>query len=224
MSIDATRTDIKVCSNALTLLGEQPISDFTSDGNQPRGGHCERLYPTFKKSVLARHPWKFAFKKLQLSKDATAPINRWTNQFIFPGDRIHNSFYRLYDSDSVGALPFRNFEIFAERIMTDASALWMDYVHDALESLWPEDFVEFIEIAFAARLAIPITGSRKKRGDLMIEAYGDVNREANGGLWQQVKTNNLIGSPVTTYGDDTLAQARFGGIHPIPTGGENFIS
>ena len=223
MAIDATRTDIVTCSNALTLLGEKTISNFTASGNQPRGGICERLYPTFKKSILAKHPWKFAMKKLQLSKDATPPITAWTNQFLFPGDRVHNGFYRLFDTASVGTPPFRNFEIFGERIMTEASALWIDYVHNAVESLWPEDFSEFIEVAFAARIALPINGSRKKRSDLMIEAYGNIDREDNGGLWQQVKTNNLIGSPVMTYGDDTLAQARFGGLNPTPTGGENYI-
>lgn len=223
MPIDSTRTDIKVCSNALTHLGENEISDFTSSGNQPRGGICERQYPTFKKSILAKHPWKFALKKLQLTQDAVDPINQWDKQYIFPGDRVENSPYRMYDSVAVGALPFRRFEIFGERIMSDATALWMDYVHNAVETLWPEDFAEFMEVAFAARIAMAVTGDRNLRADLMIEAYGDVNGKDDGGLFQQIKVSNTKDAPVTTYGDDTLAHARFGGLNQTPTGGENFI-
>lgn len=226
MAIDSTRTDIKVCSNALTLVGAPEITDFTSDENQPRGGVCSRLYGTFKKAVLARHPWKFAMKKQQLSLDEISPINQWANQFFFPGDRLANASFKLFDTDDVGALPFRNFEILGERIMTDVSELWADYVHNAAESLWPEDFVEFIEVAFAARIIIQIKGegSRSFRNDLMIEAYGDRDpNKGTGGLYQQVKTANLIGSPVIPFGDNTLISARFGGLSQVPTGGENFI-
>lgn len=225
MAIDSTRTDIKVCSNALTILGSAAISDFTSEANQPAGGVCERLYPTFKKSIYAEHPWKFAMKKLRLTRDSVAPINQWDNQFLFPGDRVENSVYKLFDTDAVNAFSFRRFEIVGERILTNVSQLWADYVHNAPESLWPEDFAEVMEISFAARICIAIKGedSRDFRNDLLIEAYGDVNTSATAGKWQKVRTSNIIGSPVKLYGDDTLAQARFsGGLFPTPTGGERF--
>lgn len=225
MAIDSTRTDIKVCSNALTLLGAKEITDFTSDENQPRGGQCDRLYPTFKKSIYAKHPWKFAMKKLQLSLDVTSPINQWDNQFLLPNDRVANAFYKLFDSDDVNAPPYRNFEIIGERILTDVSQLWMDYVFNILEKFWPEDFAEFMEVAFAARIAVVVKGegSRDRMNDLTIEAYGDPSRPGILGLWQDVKTRNAIGSPVTTYGDDTLSAARFGGLFPQVTGGERFL-
>ena len=223
MPIDSTRTDIKICSNSLTLIGAKEITDFTSEENQSRAGTCARLYTTFKKSVLAKHPWKFASKKLNLSRDPTNPINQWSKQYLFPGDRVANSPYKLFDTVSVGAPPFKRFEIIGERILTEASALWMDYVFNVDEKFWPEDFAEFIEVAFAARIIIAVKGegSQSLRKDLMIEAYGDIDpNRGTGGLWQQVKTANLMGSPVVPFGDNTLSEARFGGLSPVPT---NFI-
>lgn len=163
-------------------------------------------------------------KKIQLSQDAVSPVNQWDNQFFFPNDRVANAFYKLFDSADTDAPPFRDFEIVGERVMTNVTTLWIDYVHNALESLWPEDFAEFMEVAFAARIAVTVKGegSRDRKNDLDIEAYGDPSRPGIRGLWQDVKTRNAIGSPVTTYGDDTLSAARFGGLFPQVTGGERF--
>lgn len=227
MAIDSTMTDIKVCANALTKIGDKEISDFTSESNQPAGGICERLYPVFKRSILADYPWKFAFKKLQLSQDAVAPINQWDHQYLFPGDRVENGVYALFDTDDVDAPTFRNFEIFGERIMSNADALWMDYVYDALEKFWPFDFIDFMQTAFAAEIVVAVKGeqSRGLRNDLLIEAYGDpaITGVRGRGKYQKVKTSNSIDSPSMSYGDNTLEAARFGGIFPTITGGERFI-
>jgi len=227
MPIDSTMTDIKICSASLRLIGAKAISDFTSDSNQPAGGICQEAYPLFKKAILAEHPWKFAFKKLQLSQEVEVPINQWDHQYLFPNDRIENGIYALYDTDAVDATTFREFEIFGERIMSNADALWLDYVYNAPESLWPFDFIDFIQVAFAARIAVAIKGvsARDIRNDLNFEAYGNPNvgGSLGRGKYQAVKTSNSIDSPSTAYGDNTLEAARFGGIFPTITGGERYI-
>lgn len=227
MSLDDTRTDVKVCSDALRKIHSKAISDFTSDSNQPGGGICAQLYPDFKRSILADYPWKFAFKKIQLSQEVDVPINQWDHQYLFPGDRAENGLYALYDTDDVGAPPFRDFEIFGERLMSNADALWMDYVYDVPEKFWPPDFADFMRTAFAAEIVIAVKGeqSRGLRNDLLIESYGDpaIAGRRGMGKYQRVKTSNSIDSPSTPYGDDTLAAARFGGLFPTPTGGERFI-
>jgi len=226
MAIDSTLTDIKICSNAITLTGGKEISDFTSDSNQPAGGVCERLYPGFKRAILAEHPWRFAMKKLQLSMSAVDPINQWEHQYLFPDDRVENAFYTLFDTTDVNAPPFRDYQIFGERVLTNADALWMDYVFDILEKFWPADFVEFMEVAFASKITIAIKGegSRQLQQDLFVEAYGDPTTvPAKRGKYQKVRSSNIASDPSQSYGDNTLEAARFGGMFSTITGGERFI-
>ena len=64
-------TDLKVCSDALLLLGAAPISSFNQGTNS--ANVCDRIYPDLKKSTLQSFPWSFSFKKVQLARTINTP-------------------------------------------------------------------------------------------------------------------------------------------------------
>ena len=63
-------TKIQIVSNALVLIGDSPISDFTENDAAAAG---QQLYPFSYNNVLSRHPWGFAKKYQQLSKLSQTP-------------------------------------------------------------------------------------------------------------------------------------------------------
>lgn len=216
--MDPTRTDVTVCSEALTLIGQKPIQSFTEQTE--KAGVCKRTYGRMKRSVMSLHPWKFTFKKVQLSLLVEPPLTQWSYQFNLPGDRLQNFPYRVFETDDVDALEFRNFEIFGDKLLANVDTLWLDYQYDTPESKWEEPFVDFFVTALAAKLAYPLAKDIRLAQKLEVDAYGnDDNKE--GGLLQKAKTQNSINHPVRSYGDNTLASARFGGSSTI-SGGERF--
>jgi hypothetical protein len=47
-------TDVSICSNALLMLGDGPISDFTTVNDRTR--LCANLFPQVRDAVLRSHP------------------------------------------------------------------------------------------------------------------------------------------------------------------------
>jgi len=64
-------TDIKICSDALLMLGANPISSFTEGTDE--SNICSSLYEDIKRQTIATYPWSFSFKKVQLARLVTTP-------------------------------------------------------------------------------------------------------------------------------------------------------
>ena len=63
-------TSLSICSDALIMLGAQPISSFTEGSDAAQA--CDRLYPDLPDSLLSRYPWSCSYQKTQLARLATA--------------------------------------------------------------------------------------------------------------------------------------------------------
>jgi len=68
-------TSLSICSDALIMLGAQPISSFTEGSDAAQA--CDRLYPDLRDSLLSRYPWSWSYQKVQLARLATAPDRDW---------------------------------------------------------------------------------------------------------------------------------------------------
>ena len=55
-------TSIRICSDALLILGAKPISSF-SEGTDA-ANICDRLYPNIRDATIQQYPWEFSFKKV----------------------------------------------------------------------------------------------------------------------------------------------------------------
>lgn len=81
-------TPVSICSNALLMLGDNPISSMSTgpDAESDRARLAANIWPTARDAVLRRHPWNCAIKRVILSPDAQAPAFDYAYQFTLPAD------------------------------------------------------------------------------------------------------------------------------------------
>jgi hypothetical protein len=200
-------TDITICSDALVLLGAQPITSLT-DGSDP-ADVCNRLYPDLKNHLLTVYPWSWSLKKVQLSKNATAPVNEWDNAFDLPNDII-GSVIAVFDSSSSGIRPRRyGWEIYGTQLFTNLDTIYIDYQATVVESSMPEYFIRFLRVALAAEIAIPITDQATKSDYFRAQAYGSPGESGRGGLLREAMNIDGRGQGTQIVEDYSLIQARY---------------
>jgi hypothetical protein len=77
-------TPVSICSNALLMLGDNPIASFNETGDRAR--LASNLWDSARDYVLRKHPWNCAIKRVILSPDVTAPAFDYAYQFTLPAD------------------------------------------------------------------------------------------------------------------------------------------
>jgi hypothetical protein len=179
-------TAVSICSNALMMLGKDPISSMLEDND--RAKYCANLYPALRDALLRKHFWNCAIKRVLLSPDATPPAYGYTAQFPLPSD-----FLRLYEVGRPGAF-VTDFQLENRMILANAAALPLRYVwRNDNEDNWDSGLVDTATIMMAALLAYPITQSTSLR-DSMKEEAARTLREAKAIDGQE--------NPSETFGDE----------------------
>ena len=141
-------TDIEIASNALILIGDEPISSFSDSGSGATA--AANLYPSTYLAVLAEFPWSFARKNAQLSLLAQAPdpLTNFSFAYQLPADMIH-----LWE-----IAPVQNYEIVNDLLYSNINtgALAM-YTFKVDETQLPGHFVKALEYKLASDFAISVT-------------------------------------------------------------------
>jgi hypothetical protein len=145
-------TDIDIASNALLLIGDNPISSFSEPGAGPTV--AANIYAETYASVLSTHPWSFALKELKLSKLSAVPdkLTNYSSAFQMPADLI-----RLW-----AIFPFSDYVIIGPLLYSNQSELLARYVYKVDETSLPPHFVKALEYKLASEFAISITEDEKK--------------------------------------------------------------
>jgi hypothetical protein len=181
-------TAVSICSNALMMLGKSPIASLTEENDRAR--YCANLYPLLRDSLLRKHFWNCAIKRVLLSPLAEAPAYGYTTQFQLPGD-----FLRLYEVGKTTA-PITDFQLENRMILANVPALPLRYVwRNDNEDNWDAGLIQAATHGLAAVLAYPLTQSTSLRDSMAITAK-DVLREA--------KSIDAQENPSDTMGDDFL--------------------
>jgi hypothetical protein len=81
-----TTSAVTICSNALLMLGDNPISAF--DENTDRARLASNLWPMVRDYVLRAHPWNCAVKRVILAPLSTPPAFDYSAQFLLPDDHL----------------------------------------------------------------------------------------------------------------------------------------
>lgn len=138
-------TKISTISNALLLIGDKPINSL--DEGSYRAQVAAGLYDSIYEAELASHPWYFARKLVQLAQTTSASeIDQWRYIYQLPTDMI--TLYRVY--------PSSDYEIYGDKLYTNANSLTLDYTQKVPESLWPGYFEKLMQRALAKDFIIPI--------------------------------------------------------------------
>lgn len=146
---------ISLCSNALVLLGDRPISSFNDSGAGAEV--ASNLYESSYKNLLSMHRWRFAVKKQRLSRLSTPPSNQWQYQYQLPTDCIA----------PITNYPVNDYELYEDKIFANTNEFNLDYVYRVDESKLPDFFSKTMEFYLAMQFAIPITGNSTRMGEMM---------------------------------------------------------
>lgn len=124
----SSATPVSICSNALLMLGDAPISSFEDDSDRAR--LAANIWPTARDYVLRRHPWNCAVKRVVLNPDMDAPAFDYARQFSVPGDLL-----RVLSIGRDGErIPYK---VEGRKILSDASALQLRYIfRNEVTSTW----------------------------------------------------------------------------------------
>lgn len=185
-------SSIDIASNALLLIGDNPISSF----NDPGAGAqvASGLYPETKKRLLSEHPWSFALKQQMLSKLSQKPdeLTGFTNAFQLPTDLIRiwniqsHSYYTL-----VGNLLYSN-----------ENEILATYIYSVDEVNMPPHFVKSLEYTLASDFAISITEDNTMSQIMMQKASLFTSK---------AMAIDSQGRPQSAIIDSPIINARFGG-------------
>jgi hypothetical protein len=138
---------IDIASNALLLIGDNPISSFDDPGAGAQV--ASGLYAENKKRLLSEHPWSFAFKQQRLNKlsQKPDPLTGYTNAFQLPTDLI-----RLWNIQS-----HSNYILVGDLLYSNEDQILATYLFDVDEINLPPHFVKALEYSLAADFAISVT-------------------------------------------------------------------
>lgn len=145
-------SDIDIASNALILIGDNPISSFTEPGAGPEA--AANLYPDTYKQLLSEHPWTFALKEQKLNQlsQTPDPLTNWQFAYQNPTDLIR--YWSI--------MPFSNYAMVGNLVYSNQNELLARYVFRVAESLLPPHFQKALEYKLAADFALLVTEDNSK--------------------------------------------------------------
>jgi hypothetical protein len=144
-------TEVSICSNALQLLGDQPISSFND--NADRALLASNLWPSTRNALIRMHPWNCCVKRAVISPDAVAPSYGWAYSYGLPSDWV-----RTLACGQDGAE--HSYKSEGRKILCDESTLYLRYIFRNTDpATWDELLVDAATLAMAAKMAYPITKS-----------------------------------------------------------------
>jgi hypothetical protein len=141
-------SDIEIASNALVRIGVPPISSFSEGG--AAGIAAGNLYEPTTRMLLTESRWRFAAAKRKLARLTATPLNEWEYAFQLPSDLL--LMYRVY--------PNQDYEIYEDKIYSNASEVEVDYLFRPNESLFPAYFQVALEYKLASEFALIVTSNR----------------------------------------------------------------
>lgn len=199
-------TSLSICSDALLMLGANPISSFTEGTDE--ANICNSLYPDIKNKTLATYPWSFSFKKVQLSRLITTPTTEYKYQYALPSDMIGTP-RAIFTSNQAGAYPQRNYRLMGGKLLTDYEEVYVDYQYAVEEYEMPHYFVQNMKYQLTWHLAMPITDQVEKTDYWRTVAQGTPGENGRGGYMRQAMNIDGQGQPTNAFQDFSLIDVRY---------------
>lgn len=183
-------SDIDIASNALVLIGANPINSFDEPG--AGAAAAKALYEPTLLAMLTRTYWRFAIKKQSLNLLSQTPLNEFQYAFQLPTDNL--KVLKTY--------PRSWYKIYRDLIYSNTQSLAIDYVFRPETSGIPDYFVFALQYKLAADFALSVTDDLNKNA-LFEEKFQLALAEAYAADAQQ--------NPQTPIVDQPFTDVRFGG-------------
>ena len=199
-------TDISICSDALILLGAEPITSFTDGSDAAQA--CSRLYPDLRDSIISSYVWSWSLKKTQIARLSTPPINEWQYAYQLPGDMLSGVLAVFETAGTAERSRRYGWEIYGDRLLTGMQTVYIDYQQSVSETKMPVYFIRLLRTAMAAELAIVITDQAAKSDYLRGQAFGNPGENGRGGLMREAMNIDARGQSTQIVEDYSLIEVR----------------
>jgi hypothetical protein len=131
-------SDAKIASDALILIGLEPIASLSQDVQSARV--VRPLYEQLRDELLEEHPWKFARARAALAMLDAKPTFGYARAFQLPTDCLK----------VISTEPRAGHEIEGGRLLTDLPAVSIKYVRKVTD---PAAMPPLFRAALAAKIA-----------------------------------------------------------------------
>jgi hypothetical protein len=200
-------TAVRLVNEALLRLAADEIVSFDEDTQ--KADICERSYDAVIVKLLGMRQWRFATRKFELSRLAAAPIAGWTYAYQIPAEAFnHNSPWAVYPSDATGGAPFRQYEIFEDKLYADSTEIFADFTIEPTVDMFPPTFRELVILALCAVLAPPITTQADLAKFYTEQAFGLPGERGLGGWFHIAAQADARGNPSPRFNSDEIVSAR----------------
>tara|TARA_Y100000310_G_scaffold45879_1_gene42745 strand:- start:475 stop:1047 length:573 start_codon:yes stop_codon:yes gene_type:complete len=158
-------SEVSICNNALTLLGDKTITALDENSNQGRA--CNANYNNVRDYVQRAHRWNSCMELANIASDATSPTWGWTNRFLLPVDPWC---LRVLE---IQGLEMEEWEVFGRYLQCDNSSVNMKYLARVTDPMLMDSMLtQCIAARLAYQIAYRLT-SDKGEQDRMIGIYKD---------------------------------------------------
>lgn len=199
-------TDISICSDALILLGAEPISSFTDGSDAAQA--CSRLYPDLRDSIISSYVWSWSLRKTQIARLSTPPVNEWQYAYQLPGDMLSGVLAVFETAGTAERSRRYGWEIYGDQLYTSMQTVYIDYQQSVSETKMPVYFMRLLRTAMAAELAIVITDQASKSDYFRGQAFGSPGENGRGGLMREAMNIDARGQSTQIVEDYSLIEVR----------------
>lgn len=142
-------TDAQICSLALTRIGHEGITALSASGNKAQKWFAAN-YDFIRQTLIREHPWRFAIKRDELTKEDVADPTEFSYRFEIPSDclRVLRVNSREWDT----------YRVEAGYIYTNEGEVWIEYIFDNDdESTFDSQFVDLLAARLSAEVCFYLT-------------------------------------------------------------------
>jgi hypothetical protein len=183
-------SEVSICNQALTWLGQPPIASFND--NLATAEWMRNNYPFLRDALLESRSWTFATARYE---STTADVPAWGSGYThtIPPDWI--SVFRCYRPGRL-AIPIE-WRLEGGKVIAEWDTIWMWGIERVTDTgVFTPLFVQALAARIAADAAIPLTENRQLQAD-MWQLFNDKMREAAARDGQQgtndkLRSNTLI--------------------------------
>lgn len=145
---------------ALTLLGQEPISDPDSS-DDARAIVLRQTYDICRQALLEEHLWNFALERTVLALDSTSPEFEYTNRFELPANCIR--VVKMYDTPE-------QYKEEGNFVLSDTDSLNLIYVKNITDvTYFPALFTKVLAYDLAISCEYKITNNQNLQNSLIAQ-------------------------------------------------------
>ena len=146
---------VDIANAALNACGSDDVLVTLDDANKS-GRLCKQNYDFARRAVLAKHPWKFANKRVVIDLDTSdTPAFGWTSRYLLPEDYIRaicvNDRYEEWEREGRYIL------------CNESTAINLKYTSDEQDvAIFDPLFLDAVAYDLALRIVYPLTQSNDR--------------------------------------------------------------